>query len=173
MQAPVSHLLHAMKAHPHLRSLMGVTPSVQHLQLSGLRICDQWLRLVVQEIHNHPNLRSIDLGTNVFSPRGARTLARALETNLSLHRLYLPRFVYLNRLEKATHMPSAVAESYLEDTIRDAKVKASKYRFLLATLVRSLSYIGHLPCAIILRFVLGEGPIVKKFIRYRHLHKFV
>ena len=173
VQAPVSHLLHAMKAHPHLRSLMGVTPSVQHLQLSGLRICDQWLRLVVQEIHNHPNLRSIDLGTNVFSPRGARTLARALETNLSLHRLYLPRFVYLNRLEKATHMPSAVAESYLEDTIRDAKVKASKYRFLLATLVRSLSYIGHLPCAIILRFVLGEGLIVKKFIRYRHLHKFV
>lgn len=167
VQAPVSHLLHAMKTHPHLRSLLGVTPSVQHLQLSGLRICDQWLRLIIQEVHNHQNLRSIDLGTNGFSPRGARALARALETNVSLHHLYLPRLVYLNRLEKASHISSSVTETYLQEKIREAKIKATKHRFFLAMLVRSMSDMGQLPCTTMLEFLVGEGPIVKKFIRYR------
>ena len=94
-------------------------------------------------------------------------MARALETNVSLHHLYLPRYVYLNRLEKAPPIPSAVAENYLDEKIREAKAKATKYRFVLATLVRSLGHMGHLPCTLMLEYLVGEGPLVKKYIRYR------
>ena len=167
---PVTHLLAVVEAHPHLHTLVGAHPGMDKLGLAGLKLCDQWLRIVMWEVQRHQYITSVDLNTNYFSPRGVRTIARGLQHNVGLHSLYLPSFLYLNRLhQRDFQVPSSLAVTYLEGEVGRAKYQASQFRLMLARVVRYLCGLGASPLLNMLEYLLGQEaqPLIHKFVRYR------
>ncbi len=143
------------------------------LPLAGLRICDQWMRVIGYELRQHQYITCLDLNTNYFSPRGVRTLSKAIQNNVSLRSIYLPRYVYLNKLldgkQKEALAASGQATTYLEGEVGKAKYDALLYRLTLARVMRTLSFLGVSADMFILEYLFGEDAYlcIPKFLRYR------
>lgn len=172
VHAPVTHLLTAAHTHTHLDTLVGLAPGQDKLQLSGLRICDQWMRVIAWELQRHQWVTSVDLNSNYFSPRGVRTLAAALRQNAGLQSLYLPRFAYLNRLGPARdyHVPVSLAVTYLDGEITAGRHRSLLFRLTLARLVRRLRFLGAPALRAMLEFLLGAEAqlLILRYLRYRN-----
>jgi hypothetical protein len=166
---PVTHLLTAVDRHRTLHTLVGIERSQSRLAMSGLRLCVQWMRVVAAELRRHQWLTTVDLNTNYFNPRCTRVLARALECNVAMTSLYLPRMQLLNRLERKPEVPIKSAALYLECEVGRAKHQAFLFRLVLARLVRRLSCVGADAAGLVLEFLLGAWAdgVIDKFLRYR------
>jgi hypothetical protein len=160
----VTALLDAAASHPHLTSLLGITPSQRHLELSSLRCCDQYMRLLYFELRNSHVIESIDLDNNCLTTRGFEILLGAVEESLSLSSLHLSVDEVNGCVEKKEVCADAQAKSL---SLESAVKRSFHYRVAIAIFIHGFSCLGAAPCRAILEYTIGCGPLVERFLRHR------
>lgn len=163
----VSDLIDAFRSHKHLTSLLGITPQTSHVELSSLRCCDQYMRILGEELRRSHTIQSIDVDNNSISPRGLFILLSAVKENLSLRSLKLP----IADLEAKPWTDIDKGDknflSHTSHTLERAQLLSYKSRVGLAVFVHGFSHFGAAPCRNIIEFAIGKGPLVERFLRRR------
>jgi len=158
----VTELLEAAARHPHLTSLLGITPSTRHVELGCLRCCDQHMRLLEAELRRSHTIESVDLDNNGLSVRGLEIVLDAVRESLVLSSFRV----------SMDDLVGTTGTTGLDVGVRALKVEASavksfRYRVALAVFVHGFSHLGARPCKAILEFAIGPGPLVERFLRHR------
>lgn len=181
-------LIKAARAHPHLQSLCGLQayssyrttscpysytsptpiPSTR-LCLAGQAVDDLMILLIAFDIaHNH-FIVSLDLEHNYIMAGGKLALVQALATNVTL------RYVHLDR-QRDPLPPSTIYDEqrvrnasinpHVDHLVVDAKHCSFIYRMTIAVFVRGTVLESSILREVI-EFLIGKGPQVGRFLRYR------
>jgi len=168
----VTDLIHAYRSHPHLTSLLGITPQTSHVELSSLRCCDHYMRILGEELRHSHTIQSIDVDNNSVSPRGLFILLSAVKENFSLRSLKLPiadleakPWTDIDRGDK--NRLTINHQSHTQADLEQAQLRSYKSRVGLAVFVHGVSNLGAAPCRNIIEFAIGKGPLVERFLRHR------
>ena len=181
-------LIKAARAHPHLQSMCGLQayssyrttscpysytsptpiPSTR-LCLAGQAVDDLMILLIAFDIaHNH-FIVSLDLEHNYIMAGGKLALVQALATNVTL------RYVHLDR-QRDPLPPSAIYDEqrvrnasinpHVDHIVVDAKHCSFIFRIAIAVFVRG-TVLGSSVLREVIEFLIGKGPQVGRFLRYR------
>jgi hypothetical protein len=134
------------------------------LDLRNQQLCDTTIYLLCQEIQSSQHLTILNLTHTKINPFGALLLSYAIAANYSLSTI-----IYRTNY----HHEKMIFKEIFFKSIQLGMMKSFTKRMGLAYFIRNSKQLSLSVLEIILEYLLGYGPLVKKFLRYKYLHHYL
>lgn len=190
----VDSLIKAMRNHPNLQSLCGLTidplnvdPSAtfsssssssslaySHYPSTSLCMADEGIDdlmavLLGNDLLFNHTITSINLENNYIMQVGRLALIKAIFSNVTLKSIYYQKQrdpVPLSDIYNDSRRSNILFNAEIDSLLEDAKLKSFIYRINIAIFVRG-TFLCSGSLQNILEFLIGPGPQVARFMQYR------